>query len=348
MRAFFVGALALAFFNTAPAFADILVATNANWRYLDNGSDQGTAWRAGGFDDSGWSNGIPQFGYGDGDETTTNSFGPDPNNKYVTTYFRHTFNINNAFDITNVLVRVIRDDGALVYINGTEVLRDNMPAGTILFSTLASTVVDDGTVFAHPSAGLLVNGPNTLAVEIHQATTNSSDISFAFEMLANYQPQPPSVAIVSPTGGSVNAGNITVLATASDVDGSVTNVEFVANGVKIGQDSTAPYQIVWTGVAPGVYSLYATATDDTGLKKDSATIGLNVVPPPQGTLVALGSAWKWFANSNAPVGNWFQAGYNDTGWSNGLAELGYGDNDEVTPIPFGADANNKWVTSYYR
>src|SRR6185436_7820054 len=109
---------------------------------------------------------------------------------------------------------------------------------------------------------------------------------------------------------------------------SVTNVEFFANGVKVGQDTTSPYQIVWSSVSPGVYSLYATATDSTGLKTDSATIGINVVPPPQGTLIALGSPWKWFANSNAPAGSWFGIAYDDTGWSNGIAEFGYGDGDE--------------------
>lgn len=348
MRIWFVAILALASLWAPPASADTLVATNATWKYLDNGSDQGTAWRAVGFNDSGWSNGIPQLGYGDGDETTVVGYGPDANNKYITTYFRHTFTINNAFSLTNVLIKVLRDDGVVVYINDTEVLRDNMPAGSISFSTLASAAIEDATVFGNPSASLLVDGPNTIAVEIHQAGTNSSDISFALEMIANYQPVPPSVAITSPSGGSVNAGNIVVLATAADTDGSVTNVEFFANGTKIGQDTTSPYQIVWSGVTPGTYSLFARATDSTGLSTDSATVGINVVPPPQGTLIALGSQWKWFASSNAPVGNWFEAAYNDTSWTNGLGEFGYGDNDETTVIPFGPDANNKWVTSYYR
>ena len=63
----------------------------ANWRYLDDGSDQGTAWYAPGFDDTGWADGDAQLGYGDGDETTVVSYGPDRWNKHITTYFRHTF-----------------------------------------------------------------------------------------------------------------------------------------------------------------------------------------------------------------------------------------------------------------
>jgi lamin tail-like protein/Big-like domain-containing protein/CotH protein len=335
-----------------------IVATNATWKYLDDGSNQGVAWRAGSFIDSSWSNGIPQFGYGDGDETTVVGYGPDLNNKYVTTYFRHTFNLDNAFELTNLLVRVIRDDGAVVYINGTEVLRDNLPSGDVLFSTYALAAIEDSTVFAHPAPSLLVNGPNTIAVEIHQATTNSTDISFAFQLIANYQPAPPSVSMVSPGHGStMNAGNITVLADASDTDGSVTNVEFYANGTKIGQDTAAPYQIIWIGVTPGTYTLFAEATDSLGLKTPSQTVVVNVVPPPQGTLITLGGVWKYLATNqaSAPTLDWIQANYNDSTWLEGAAELGYGDGDEATQIPcglatcpVGSTTAGKWITSYYR
>ena len=68
----------------------------STWEYLDNGSDQGTAWRNPGFDDSGWASGLAELGYGDGDEATVVSYGPDQQNKYCTTYFRHTFDVTDA------------------------------------------------------------------------------------------------------------------------------------------------------------------------------------------------------------------------------------------------------------
>src|SRR4051812_21683958 len=199
IRVFRVMVLAMLLSAFGAAAQTSLIPTNATWKYLDNGSDQATAWRAVAFNDGTWSNGVPKLGYGNGDETTVVGFGPDANNKYITTYFRNTFNVPNAAVYTNILMRLVRDDGAVVYLNGTEVLRDNMPAGTILFSTLASTTVEDGTLFANPSPSLLVNGANTVAVEIHQSTTNSSDISFAFEMIANYTPAAPAVSLISPT-----------------------------------------------------------------------------------------------------------------------------------------------------
>ena len=58
--------------------ADTLVSAGASWRYLDDGSDQGSAWRNPGFDDTGWASGAAQLGYGDGDEATMVGYGPDP------------------------------------------------------------------------------------------------------------------------------------------------------------------------------------------------------------------------------------------------------------------------------
>src|SRR5436190_5606794 len=88
-----------------------LITAGSIWSYLDNGSNQGTAWRGVGFNDSGWATGPAQLGYGDGDEATIVSFGPDANNKYITTYFRKTFNITNPSQFTSLTLNMIRDDG---------------------------------------------------------------------------------------------------------------------------------------------------------------------------------------------------------------------------------------------
>src|SRR6059036_2292284 len=75
--------------------AQTLVPTNSFWRYLDNGSDQGTEWSSYFFDDSGWAEGQAELGYGDAvdgrPEATVVSYRNEPTNKYITTYFRHWF-----------------------------------------------------------------------------------------------------------------------------------------------------------------------------------------------------------------------------------------------------------------
>ena len=329
-----------------------LIATNAVWNYLDDGSDQGTAWRAPAFIDSAWSNGVPQLGYGDGDETTLVGFGPDQNAKFITTYFRHTFNVANAASLTNLLVRLLRDDGAIVYLNGTEVLRDNLPAGEVLFSTAASAALEDATVIANPSPSLLVNGANTVAVEIHQSGGTSTDISFGFELIANFTPLPPTVTVISPTNSQTIASTtVTIQATAADTDGAVTNVAFFANGAQVGSDAAAPHSFVWLNVTPGNYDVFAEATDSTGIKGRSTTNTITVTAPPQGTLIAFKSSWRYLATASpgAP-GTWFQPGFDDSAWPSGLAELGYGDGDESPTgiVPFGPDGNNKWRTTYFR
>jgi hypothetical protein len=70
-----------------------LIAFGSSWKYLDNGSNQATAWRVDGFPDGGWATGNAELGYGDGDEATVVSFGPNSGAKYITTYFRKTFNV---------------------------------------------------------------------------------------------------------------------------------------------------------------------------------------------------------------------------------------------------------------
>ena len=163
-----------------------LVSTGSTWKYLDNGSNQGTAWRNPEFNDNSWESGAAELGYGDGGEATTLSFGPSSTTKYATTYFRHTFNATNVDDYTKLTLGLRRDDGAVVYLNGNEVARSNMPGGTVTYLTTSLDFVsgaDETSYFAidFPPVDLL-NGQNTLAVEIHQYSGTSSDISFDLQL----------------------------------------------------------------------------------------------------------------------------------------------------------------------
>jgi hypothetical protein len=168
------------------AASQTLIPTGAAWRYLDNGSNQGTAWRATAFNDAAWKSGPAELGYGDGGETTVVSYGSNANRKHITTYFRHALNVANPASITGLLLRVLRDDGAVVYLNGTEVFRTNMPTGAISYTTKASAAVDGAAestyVQTSVSPSLLVSGNNVIAVEVHQRAANSSDISFNLEL----------------------------------------------------------------------------------------------------------------------------------------------------------------------
>src|SRR5689334_17263060 len=132
------------------AEAAILVPAGANWKYLDDGSDQGIAWYGPSFNDSGWRLGRAQLGYGDGDEATVVGYGTNANNKYITTWFRNSFTMPNPAIYRDLTISILRDDGAVVYLNGREVFRSNMPAGAINYRTLASSNIggaDENTFY---------------------------------------------------------------------------------------------------------------------------------------------------------------------------------------------------------
>jgi hypothetical protein len=125
------------------------------------------------------------------------SFGTDSGNKHVTYYFRHQFPVPDPAAFTNALVRLLVDDGAVVYVNGVAVIRRNMPSGPINYLTLASTTVGsaDETNYFHVGvrASEFVAGINTLAVEVHQAQRTSGDVSFDLEMIG--QAPPPAARL---------------------------------------------------------------------------------------------------------------------------------------------------------
>ena len=157
--------------------SDALLPTGSIWKYLDNGSDLGTTWRAISYTDTAWLSGPAPLGYGNAASTTV-SFGPDPNNKFITTYFRTAFTVTTPSAYESYMLHLRRDDGAVVYLNGSEVLRSNMPAGTITYTTRAITSATSETHFFPNfiTSSFMLTGLNTIAVEVHQAARASSDL----------------------------------------------------------------------------------------------------------------------------------------------------------------------------
>lgn len=171
------------------AITDMLIPMGASWRYFDEGSDLGTSWREPHFDDSSWPSGLAELGYGDGGEATIVSYGPNVWKKYITTYFRKHFTVDDTSIYKSLVLRIQRDDGAVVYLNGKEVYRTNMPSGIIKYNTLAVKALNgiDEVSFEKTiiDTNFLKNGDNVIAVEIHQVSPSSSDISFDFQLLGD-------------------------------------------------------------------------------------------------------------------------------------------------------------------
>ncbi len=156
------------------------ITTGHVWKYLDNGSNQGTGWRQSGFDDSSWSEGPSELGYGsDGEGSgTTLSFGPSSSNKYATTYFRTTVNIPDPAQFLRFTLRLKYDDAAAVYLNGSEIVRTpNLPANASFDQYASSTTSNEDawSDYTIPVSSFR-SGTNKVAVEVHQGSGTSSDM----------------------------------------------------------------------------------------------------------------------------------------------------------------------------
>lgn len=162
-----------------------LIPKSSVWKYLDNGVFPGSNWTAKNFNDSDWGSGPGLLGYNDLNAQTIISFGSDPASKHITYWFRHSFEVPANAVWKSLVLNLKRDDGAIVYLNGQEIVRSNMPAVSDQY-TLAESGVDEedeGTYFEYAiNKDYLISGVNTLAVEVHQVTASSSDLSFDLGM----------------------------------------------------------------------------------------------------------------------------------------------------------------------
>jgi hypothetical protein len=166
-----------------PGTTSVAIASGSTWKYRDTGADPGENWAGPDFDDSAWSSGVAKLGYGDDDEQTTLDYGPSGNNKYPATYFRSTFNVIDPAQLESVECRAIIDDGAVFYLNGTEIRRIRMPSGAVDHLTFAgASAPEDGFEPFAVDAGQIRAGVNVLAVEVHQRTADSSDLGFDLEV----------------------------------------------------------------------------------------------------------------------------------------------------------------------
>ena len=257
-----------------------LIRTGSVWKYLDNGSDQGSAWSTLAFNDAGWSNGPAELGYGDAPEgrpeATVVSYGPNAAAKYITTYFRRAFSVTNYTSFSALNLRVMRDDGVVIYLNGSEVFRDpNMPSGAINYLTTALNAlggVDEYTFISGAvNPGYLVNGTNVIAVEVHQQSGGSSDISFDFELtgvqsfVAPYftaQPQSQTWPIGSNATFSASVGGSAPFSYQWRFNGTnitgATNVTFVRSNLQ--PTHAGNYILVASNAAGSATSSVATLT----------------------------------------------------------------------------------------
>lgn len=172
----------------------VLIDHGPGWRYYDSSTAVPAAtWKDRTFNDSSWRIGSTPLGFGDGDESTV----VDPVTSRITTWFRRSFSVAAPASIGALTLRLVRDDGAVVYLNGSEVFRTNLPLqGAIAADTLTTSAVPTGpeenyeALVVEVPVSLLVAGTNVLAVEVHQSGINSSDITMDAQLIASSRVEP--------------------------------------------------------------------------------------------------------------------------------------------------------------
>jgi hypothetical protein len=162
------------------------ITTAGAWKFWDRGQTPPGNWRELNYSDSEWSSGFAKFGAGSDGEVTIVNLGTNTEQRYITTYFRRAFIVTDAASVASLEARLICDDGAVLHLNGAEAARYNMPGGNVNFTTLASNAVtgaDENRWISLPlNPGLLVEGWNVVAVEVHQAAPNSGDLGFNLQL----------------------------------------------------------------------------------------------------------------------------------------------------------------------
>ncbi|MGC6567170.1 MAG: PKD domain-containing protein [Akkermansiaceae bacterium] len=427
---------------------DLLIPLGDTWNYLDTGVAPAANWMDPGFDDSSWLTGAAELGYGDS-QTTVVSFGADSANKHITTWFRRSFNLSNSSEVTRLKLSVKRDDGVRVFLNGTEIARDNLTTGTVSATTEASNDVSSSNeeVLLHFNVdpSLLVEGNNVVAAEIHQEDGDSSDLSFDLQLSASRNLEEvspawsvePAGAAVSPAGefAATSPGTYTVTATSGGLNTSSTIVVISDNEVSISANdeflwengsATSVVTVSRTGSTTGSLIVPLSISGDASAGNDFVALPANVTIPagqtsvtfnvttlddssPEGNetlsivpvtggafspgdpaiatitilddeprqqltpdagsdaTVGVGASlslagsltgseefisaddyWKFNDGGSEPSAGWKSLPYDDSGWSEGLAKFGYGDNNEATTVGFGSNSSSKHITTYFR
>lgn len=222
-----------------------LIPGNQVWSYEQSGTDLGTEWRDGDYDDSEWPSGpaaLALEGCGCLPEPirTPLTFNQ---RQQSTFYFRSWFDFDTSQPVSSVQLTHLIDDGAVFYLNGREVARYHLgtPMSPVDYEDLASDTVSNAS-YEGPvpiSATNLVHGPNLMAVEVHQTSLSSSDIVFGMKLEA-------------------------VIATNSPVDAGVILNEVLANNLSFPEaDGSTPDWIEIYNPSPDAVDLTDMSLSDS-------------------------------------------------------------------------------------
>ncbi|HIW98599.1 MAG TPA: hypothetical protein H9871_00480, partial [Candidatus Nesterenkonia stercoripullorum] len=350
----------------------MLVEAGADWSYLYDGTDPATDWQEPDFDASSWTSGAAPQGWGQSTlgTTLTTSVSPKP----LTSFHRHEFEVEDASIIEELQLTTRADDGIVLYINGTEVLRRNVDDGTVNAGTYANQAVSASSAVNNPitvtvPGYLITTGTNTITASVHSNYRSTPSHSFELEATATLgtQPTPPAAARTAESDDEAPAdkpdSEEEETEASDDADDRDTEKK-TGDDAQSAEPSPEPddERTAEEGSEEdGPESESPTATE--GAKpaaadpKDEATSG----PKSEGTEHVAGTdpdlatgtpvlddetVWSYSVVGDAPPEEWTEAGFDDASWETGHGVIGWGYPDIDTPVD--DERSGLPVTSYYR
>ncbi|MBG6238042.1 hypothetical protein IWX78_000997 [Mycetocola sp. CAN_C7] len=339
---------------------EVLVRGGGEWAWWYQNTTWPSGWSDPGFSDGAWSRGNAVLGFGSNGRTTNIDVPPPTSNRGRSALFRHTFQLSDPSQWSEISLTTRADDGLVVRVNGVEVGRKNMPTGTITNTTYATAAPSTSAATATPAVftvppGVLRSGTNVVAANVHLNYRGTADLSFDVVMSALRQSGEPE---------PVPPGRPTVTGTA--VDSTTARVSWTpgtgpaAVEYRVSRDGGTPVTVAEptrtytdSGLPAGSQHDYTVvAVGETGLVSAAGTASVSL-PPPVGsttpvTLVSTGSAWRWLFSSAAwPVG-WTGPSFTDGTWQQGAAPLGFGSESIATNIDVPPPTSNRPRTALFR
>ena len=262
--------------------------TNQNWQYFaTTGGDPGVGWQNVGFDDSTWLTGRGLFGNDGGYPYPFPSFFQGPGNAATpgpnVAFFRTTFNwVGSVSGVILTLTNYV-DDGSVIYLNGTELIRFNMPGAgvaavpdqnTLASGTLTEPIMRvfqlDLNALTNGNPNPLVAGPNLLAASVHNNAAGSSDTVFGLSVRAS-QAVAPCTDNLQPTNRTIFAQRSTTFTVVEQCAVPAATIQWFRN-VGFGEE-------LIVGATAAAYTLTNAAAADAGqyyakLFNPSATLGV--------------------------------------------------------------------------
>ncbi len=174
----------------------VVIDLGSGWKYCkgtaEPAPDPGdgsatTAWTEIGFDDEAWLSGSTGIGFGDNDDATVLS---DMRDTYLTVYLRRSFEVTDPYELKNLVLEASYDDGFVAYLNGYEVGRSRSMEGDGTPPAYDRRAGDSHEVSVgpdyfnlNPYRDIMVPGTNVLAIQVHNRSISSSDLSMLPRLL---------------------------------------------------------------------------------------------------------------------------------------------------------------------